>query len=209
MAQLLYDGFLQVLQAMRTLCFCACQLLATHEPSAVEARPMPASGALFVRCMRILHMPAGTTAAVRPLVYICCSCDVADLHTPTHALVATQLDFGFTAYATNCYLKCSPRAALLQRGALPYPRGLSTGWLQPCLVQCVHTAAVRSRRPEGGVAGGHGAAPLDTGSQLRRRRKGNAGPGCLAKAQARKGEPGRCSSAGAARWRRGRAELRR
>ncbi|KAK9830588.1 hypothetical protein WJX81_002230 [Elliptochloris bilobata] len=27
-----------------------------------------------------------------------------------------QLDFGFTAYATNCYLKCTPRASLLLQG---------------------------------------------------------------------------------------------
>ena len=27
-----------------------------------------------------------------------------------------QLDFGFTAYSTNCYLKCTPRASLLLEG---------------------------------------------------------------------------------------------
>ena len=31
-----------------------------------------------------------------------------------------QLDFGFTAYSTNCYLKCTPRASLLLEG-LPSP----------------------------------------------------------------------------------------
>lgn len=31
-----------------------------------------------------------------------------------------QLDFGFTAYATTCYLKCSPRASLLLQGLLPW-----------------------------------------------------------------------------------------
>jgi hypothetical protein len=30
-AQLLYDGFLQVLHAMRTLCFSACRLLVMHK----------------------------------------------------------------------------------------------------------------------------------------------------------------------------------
>ena len=64
----------------------------------------------------MLHTPTGTAAAI---------IKASDLHTLTHALGVTQLDFGFTAYATNCYLKCSPFAALLERGAWPYERVLS------------------------------------------------------------------------------------
>ena len=31
-----------------------------------------------------------------------------------------QLDFGFTAYATTCYLKCSQLASSLLQGLLPW-----------------------------------------------------------------------------------------
>jgi len=78
-------------------------------------RLMPASSGVCRVHASAAH-PPGTAAAV---------VKATDLHMLTHALGFTQLDFGFTAYATNSYLKCSPRAALLQRGAWPYERVLS------------------------------------------------------------------------------------
>lgn len=47
-----------------------------------------------------------------------------------------QLEFGFTAYSTNCYLKCSPRASLLLEG-------LS----RPCWVAHVPPTAFRNDSP--------------------------------------------------------------